>query len=124
MLTHLIVEATADKQKLSPEQTLLGMMEALGDEFFGVVKGAGRALKSMAEKERESVLSEARTQTEFLDSPAVQETLKRSDFRLRDLKRGILSVFLCLPARYMDTHERWLRVIINLAVGALEPRGR
>lgn len=33
-----------------------------------------------------------------------------------------LSVFLCLPARHMDTHDRWLRVIINLAVAALEPR--
>jgi type IV secretion system protein VirD4 len=47
----------------------------------------------------------------------------KSDFSLKDLKRGTLSVFLCLPARYMDTHERWLRVIVNLAIGALEPRG-
>ncbi|HEY7244916.1 MAG TPA: type IV secretory system conjugative DNA transfer family protein [Xanthobacteraceae bacterium] len=31
-------------------------------------------------------------------------------------------MFLCLPARHMDTHDRWLRVIINLAVAALEPR--
>jgi hypothetical protein len=43
------------------------------------------------------VLSEARTQTQFLDSPSLREVLKRSDFRLRDLKSGILSVFLCLP---------------------------
>jgi len=123
MLTHPVLEATVERHKTTLEATLLGMMEALGDAFFGVVKGAGLALKSMADKERESVFSEARTQTEFLDSPAVQATLRRSDFRLRDLKRGTLSVFLCLPARYMDTHERWLRVIINLAIGALEPRG-
>jgi type IV secretion system protein VirD4 len=76
----------------------------------------------MAEKERESVLSEARTQTQFLDSPSLRKTLTKSDFRLKDLKTGILSVFLCLPARHMDTHDRWMRVIINLAVGALEPR--
>ena len=93
MLTHPLLEATAQRHKTTPEATLLGMMEALGDAFFGVVKGAGLALKSMADKERESVFSEARTQTEFLDSPAVQATLHRS-------------VFLCLPARYMDTHER------------------
>ena len=42
---------------------------------------------------------------------------------MRELKGGKpLSVFLCLPARHMDTHDRWLRVIINLAIGALEPR--
>jgi type IV secretion system protein VirD4 len=50
------------------------------------------------------------------------KTLMKSDFRLKELRSGILSVFLCLPARHMDTHDRWLRVIINLAVGALEPR--
>ena len=48
--------------------------------------------------------------------------LTKSDFSLKDLKWEKLSVFLCLPARHMDTHDRWLRVIINLAVGALEPR--
>ena len=31
-------------------------------------------------------------------------------------------MFLCLPARHMDTHDRWLRVIVNLAIGAFEPR--
>ena len=122
MLTHPVLERNAQQLGLEPVFALMAMMEGLGDEFEGVVKGAGRALKSMAEKERESVLSEARTQTEFLDSPAVRKTLQRSDFRLKDLKSGILSVFLCLPARHMDTHDRWLRVIINLAIGALEPR--
>jgi len=78
----------------------------------------------MADKEQQSVLSEARTQTQFLDSPLLRKTLQKSDFRLGDLKRERLSVFLCLPARYMDTHERWLRIIINLAIGALEPKGR
>jgi type IV secretion system protein VirD4 len=124
MLTHPLVTDWAARLEVSEEGALLGMMEALGDQFYGVVKGQGLALKSMAEKERESVLSEARTQTQFLESPPVQATLLKSDFRLRDLKSGTLSVFLCLPARYMDTHERWLRVIVNLAIGALEPRGR
>ena len=100
------------------------MMEALTDKFAGVVAGQGNALKSMGERERESVLSEARTQTQWLDSPKMQETLTRSDFRIAELRTGKLSVFLCLPARYMDTHDRWLRVIVNLAVGKLELRGR
>lgn len=122
MLTHPVLEKNAQQQNLRVEVELMGMMEAVGDEFEGVVKGAGRALQSMAEKERESVLSEARTQTAFLDSPALRKTLQRSDFRLKDLKKGTLSVFLCLPARHMNTHDRWLRVIVNLAISALEPR--
>ena len=122
MLTHPALTAAAKAQGLQPAMALFEMMVALGDEFERVVCGQGQAFLDMAEKERESVLSEARTQTQFLDSPSLRAVLKKSDFRLRDLKSGILSVFLCLPARHMDTHDRWLRVIINLAVGALEPR--
>jgi type IV secretion system protein VirD4 len=122
MLTHPAVVATAKAKGLSPVKALFDLMVGVGNDFERVVLGQGQAFLDMAEKERESVLSEARTQTQFLDSPLLREVLKRSDFRLKDLKRGILSVFLCLPARHMDTHDRWLRVIINLAVGALEPR--
>ena len=122
MLTHPVLASTAKAQGIKPATALFNMMVALGDDFERVVCGQGQAFLDMAEKERESVLSEARTQTQFLNSPSLRDVLKRSDFRLRDLKRGVLSVFLCLPARHMDTHDRWLRVIINLAVGALEPR--
>jgi type IV secretion system protein VirD4 len=77
----------------------------------------------MHEKERESVLSETRTQTQFLDSPAMRKVLTKSSFGLDEFKgEKPISVFLCLPARHMDTHDRWLRVIVNLAIGALEPR--
>ena len=122
MLTHKTVEDTATAQKLKKSTALFGMMAALEDKFERVVCGQGEAFRDMHEKERESVLSEARTQTQFLDSPPLREVLTKSDFSLKDLKREKLSVFLCLPARHMDTHDRWLRVIINLAVGALEPR--
>jgi type IV secretion system protein VirD4 len=111
-------------RSVSEEQALIWMMKGVGEKFEGVVEAQGKALESMADKERQSVLSEARTQTQFLDSPKLREVLKESSFRLRDLKRERLSVFLCLPARHMDTHDRWLRVIINLAIGALEPKGR
>jgi type IV secretion system protein VirD4 len=122
MLTHPALTSAAKAQGTKPATALFNMMVAQGDEFERVVCGQGQAFLDMADKERESVLSEARTQTQFLDSPSLRKILQRSDFRLGDLKRGVLSVFLCLPARHMDTHDRWLRVIINLAVGALETR--
>jgi type IV secretion system protein VirD4 len=123
MLNHDVVKANAQRQGLKPGIALFHMMKALGDDFERVVYGLGEAFLDMAEKERESVLSEARTQTQFLDSPALRKVLTKSDFRLAEFKGAKpLSVFLCLPARHMDTHDRWLRVIVNLAIGALEPR--
>jgi type IV secretion system protein VirD4 len=123
MLNHPVLEANASAQKLKRSTALFEMMKALGDDFERVVSGQGEAFADMHEKERESVLSEARTQTQFLDSPALRKVLGKSSFTFGAFKGGApLSVFLCLPARHMDTHDRWLRVIINLAVGALEPR--
>jgi len=83
MLTHPAVLATAKAKGLPPVKALFDLMVGAGDDFERVVCGQGQAFLDMAEKDRESVLSEARTQTQFLDSPALREVLTKSDFRLR-----------------------------------------
>ena len=78
-------------------------------------------------KQYESVLQVANRNTEFIDSPAMQRCLEASDFQLSELKTrpGGLSVYLCLPQRYMSTHYRWLRMMIALTVTEMEKvRGR
>lgn len=87
---------------------------------YGVIARAARAMDQKDEKEFSGVLSTAIEQTDFLDSPAMAKVLARSDFALRDLKRGKISVFLCLPAGRMATHNRWLRIIINLVIESME----
>jgi type IV secretion system protein VirD4 len=86
----------------------------------GVIRRAANSLQNKAPNERSGVLSTAIEQTDFLDSPPLERVLARSDFRLIDLKRKALTAFLCLPAGRMATHSRWLRVIVNLAVEAME----
>lgn len=57
-------------------------------------------------------------QTEFLDSPKLQASIKVSDFDLSDIKdhpRG-MSLYLCLPTKHMATFHRWLRVMTNLVI--------
>lgn len=85
-----------------------------------VIRGAANSLDAKAENERAGVVSTAIEQTEFLDSTPLLRTLVRSDFRLADLKRRPTTVYLCLPARFMSIHNRWLRIIVNLAVAAME----
>jgi len=43
-----------------------------------------------------------------------------SPLRLRDLKRKPVTVYLCLPASRMTTHAKWMRLILNLTMSALE----
>ena len=90
------------------------------DAFGGVVAMAAEALLDLADAERGSILSTARRNTKFLDSPAMKRVLAHSAFDLRDLKRGRMSVYLCLPASRLHTHARWLRLVIGLALAMME----
>jgi Type IV secretory system Conjugative DNA transfer/Bacterial SH3 domain len=90
--------------------------------FNGVVAGVGEQMIGMADKQRSGVLESARTNTEFLDSIPMQRLLETSDFDLGELKTNPqgLTVYLTLPQRFMETHYRWLRLMIVLAVGEME----
>ena len=88
--------------------------------FGGLIAGAAGALLALGEQERGSILSTARRNTKFLDSPAMQEVLVRNDFDLGDLKRCPMTLYLCLPASRLHTHARWLRLMIGLALALME----
>lgn len=109
----------------APAQALLWQGVANNPAFNGVIAGIGETMASMAAnsaKQFESVLQVANRNTEFLDSPGMQECVSASDFRLSDLKtdpKGV-SVFLSLPQRYMGEHFRWLRMMITLTINEME----
>jgi type IV secretion system protein VirD4 len=86
----------------------------------GVIRRAANSMATKSDNERSGVISTAIEQTDFLDSPPLARSLARSDFSLTDLKRKPTTVYLCLPAGRMATHSRWLRVVVNLAVEAME----
>jgi type IV secretory pathway TraG/TraD family ATPase VirD4 len=90
--------------------------------FNGVVAGVGEQMIAMPDKQRGGVLEAAQTNTEFLDSIPMQRLLETSDFDLGELKTNPagLTIYLTLPRRFMETHYRWLRLMITLAVGEME----
>lgn len=101
---------------------LLERMAKQGSRYLcnEVIRGTANSMDAKWEEERSAIVSTLIEQTDFLDSPRMASVLERSDFRLADLKRRPITVYLCLPASRMATHNRWLRVIINLAVQAME----
>jgi type IV secretion system protein VirD4 len=133
-LRGLILQVCSDEP---PEtRNLLTVREylTLDDEHFGrllkamgtnpncnfVIQRAANSLLSKAPNEKSGVISTAIEQTDFLDSPPIARCLERTDFKLADLKTKPTTVYLCLPAGRMATHSRWLRIVINLAVEAME----
>jgi type IV secretion system protein VirD4 len=90
----------------------------------GVIGRAGRSLEAKPKDERASVISTCDVQTDFLEGEAMRSVLAgKSDFRMEDLKAGRVTVYLCLPATRLGTHGRWFRLLINLAIEAMERTG-
>lgn len=119
MLTHkLIGETVIGANVKSPEQALFFLLSECS--AYEDVAGTGKSFKDMAERERASIISTARTQTDFLSDGHMQGILRDSSLSLSELKTGKTTLYLCLPATRMSTHSKWLRIIINLAVAAME----
>jgi type IV secretory pathway TraG/TraD family ATPase VirD4 len=115
----------AGEKDIPPAHGLLWTGLANNPAFDGLVAGIGDSFTNMlvnSPKQFESVLQVANRNTEFIDSPAMQRLLGASDFRLSELKTRPegLSLYLCLPQRYMSTHYRWLRMMIALTVTEME----
>jgi type IV secretion system protein VirD4 len=139
MLSHRRLQRYASANYLEENYTkaLFSMMVHEGraiaeehEEISALLEGVGQTYGMMADKERESVLSAARTQTRFLRSPALRRCLGRSvlgmgeareePWSLGDIKRRPMTVYLCLPAKRMASHAKWLRIVINLCLQSFE----
>jgi len=105
---------------LAPDRfhALLGGMQASGAANGLVARAANRHLAKSG-REAAGVLSSAQRHTHFLDSPRMSRVLGRSDFHFEDLKDGVVTVFLVLPPDRLNTHSRWLRLMVAQAINAL-----
>jgi len=103
------------------ETDLADLLEDMNDNHAAadLVARTARRLLQKTDRERSGVLSTAQAQTNFLDSPRMDEVLKASNFALDALKGGRTTIYLVLPADRLATHGRWLRLVIGLALSVL-----
>src|SRR6202035_63885 len=75
-------------------------------------------------KDRGSVFSTAAAHTEFLDSLPLREISRRSDSGLGSWRGDRpTTIYLCLPVGRMQSHYRWLRLVVQMACTVLEQMG-
>ena len=101
-----------------PKEPFLELMEEMQRSALagGLVARAAARLLQKEEKERSGVVSTAQSHTHFLDSPRMGRVMGRSTFDLAALKRERLSLYLVLPAHYLDAYSRWLRLTVACAL--------
>ena len=117
--------ADIDKHgRLTGHTALLRYLSEQTGTHGHICRGLAEQLRAMGDDERGSVLSTARTQTQWLDSGRIQNVLVASGaaktFSLADLKRSKMTLYLCLPATRMESFDRWLRLTIMLALSVME----
>lgn len=111
--------------QVPPSHTLLFKAMEENPAFGGLIATTGETyskLLNTAEKQYHGVMETLKANLEFMDSPGIQECLLDSSFALDDLKddtQGV-TVYLCLPLSLLETHFRWLRIIIMQALNTFE----
>jgi type IV secretion system protein VirD4 len=98
------------------------MLAHMGEQG-GLIARTGHSLAAKPASEKWSVVSTCDVQTDFLEGAAMRRVLTGHDFRLEDLKKSRVTVYLCLPATRLGTHGRWLRLMVGLALEAMERTG-
>jgi type IV secretory pathway TraG/TraD family ATPase VirD4 len=71
-------------------------------------------------RELDSILSTAQTQTRFLDSPGIQRSLAESGIDFGGMKAANITAYLVLPPDKLVTHAKWLRLVISSAMVAMQ----
>jgi type IV secretion system protein VirD4 len=105
-------------------ETLTRAMGAAGDRFNGILAGIGRRFTSTPPVERGSIFSTASAQTDLFDSAPLRRISRKSDFRLGALRDGPpTTVYLVLPVGRLESHFRWLRLIVQQLCTTLEGYG-
>lgn len=82
----------------------------------GIAGTAASLLLNAAPNERGSILTTTLRNTQWLESTAMQQVLSASDFDVRDIKKKLMTVYVVLPPEHLETHKRFMRLFVNLAI--------
>jgi type IV secretion system protein VirD4 len=114
LLTEPVIERKGDNPGMGIPKTAMDMLES-----------PLRALRTKAgqftvwNREIQSVVSTADTQTEALDDAEIAGDLAKPGVDFRTLKTRPVTVYLILPPDMMERHGRWLRLILSSALRAV-----
>ncbi|MBO9565732.1 MAG: type IV secretory system conjugative DNA transfer family protein [Niastella sp.] len=101
--TNLLIDMKNNKK-------LDGLISIAAQEWLGM-EDAGATMAG--------ILSNAQNNTAFLESAALRDCLSRSDFDPYSLSRdGNVTLYICIPDRFMDTHVAFLRLVVGLCLKA------
>lgn len=108
-------------------KTTLESMKKNRAEPFAVreiIRDVGSWGLATSDREWSSIKNSAIEQTKWLNSPEFRAVLQDGGTQIdfADYLSGVMSVFVCLPAPYFATFNRWLRLVVAAALDAMTKR--
>ncbi|MEH6717117.1 type IV secretory system conjugative DNA transfer family protein [Parasphingorhabdus flavimaris] len=108
-----------------PHQIMRGiehLRNTPNEDIAEAIEASVTGLYDKSPDEMASVLSTMKRHTAYLDFRSMRKIRQGHDFDLRDLKRkkNGVTIYVCLPATRMGSCKRWMRVIINQLIEAME----
>jgi type IV secretion system protein VirD4 len=131
LITGLILYAVRhnprEKQNLIEVRRLLTLPPEEFDELLDTmansphqwIKRAANAFVQKAEKERSGVISTAQSHTKVFDSPRLAKIIQHSEFQLEDMKRHVMTVYMCIPPHQIAVYRPFMRLIVGLATASM-----
>jgi type IV secretion system protein VirD4 len=125
---HLVTSPDGEEKSLEtiwqwlrlPSQEWLDLLAKMaqnthpnGGEVVEAAANETLSLMQNGSREYASVISTAQRWTDFLKSPALRSSLKKSSFTIDDLVSGNTTLYVIIPADRLKTHYQWLRLVIS-----------
>lgn len=112
-------EIACDPENLIGNRERVGQMQANG-AYGGLIARTATRMAAKGDREGPAVWSTLQANlSQFLDDPRVASSLQTTDFDFEMLVKGRISVFVVLPAQYLVTFNRWLRLLVESALDRL-----
>ena len=120
-MRHLgkVNELAGDSLGLVGDQDAPGEMQK-NDSYNGLIARTAMRMAAKAEREGSAVWSTVQANlSQFLDDPRIVRSLRESSFDFLSLTRERISIFAVLPVQYLETFNRWLRLLVESALDRL-----
>jgi type IV secretion system protein VirD4 len=92
------------------------LFEKMANSPHALIASTGARCLQKDPKLLSNVMASLQAQTHMLDSDRVRNVLVESDFDFTDLKTGLVSAYLVLPADRLETFSRLLRLLVQQAI--------
>lgn len=100
-----------------PLPELLKLLEHIGQDTilgYGTASNLANRIHSTDPRERSGIINSACVEMRFVDTPNIRNSTAESDINIRDITKGAMDLFVCIPPEKLEDQSRLLRLLTGI----------